>query len=114
MTVHYLEIVSHDVDAVCSAYAKVHSVQFSEPDALLGGARTAALPDGVTVGVRAPLRDTETPVVRPYGLVENIEQAVADAVSAGAVVALPPMSIPGKGTIAITLLGGNEHGLWQL
>lgn len=111
---NYLEIVSHDADAVCTAYTRTHGVHFGEPDALLGNARTATLGDGVTVGVRAPLRDTETPVVRPYWLVEDIERAVVDAVSAGAEVALPPMAIPGKGTIAITLLGGNEHGLWQL
>ena len=35
-------------------------------------------------------------------------------VEAGAELALPPMEIPGHGTIALYLLGGNEHGLWQL
>jgi hypothetical protein len=33
MKVHYLEIVSLDVDAVCLAYEAIHNVNFSEPDA---------------------------------------------------------------------------------
>jgi len=114
MKVHYLEIVSHDVDAVCKTYELAHNVSFSEPDALLGGARTCALPDGSIIGIRGPLRDSEEPVVRPYWLVENIEQAVAKIEAEGATIALPPMEIPGKGTFAIYILGANEHGLWQL
>jgi len=30
------------------------------------------------------------------------------------VVAHPPLKIPGKGTFAIYILGGVDHGLWQL
>jgi len=85
MKVHYLEIVSHDIDAVCKAYEITHSVSFGAPDELLGGARTCALPDGSIVGVRGPLRDNEDPVVRPYWLVDDIENAVKD-----------------------------DHGLWQI
>ena len=47
MQVQYLEIVTPDVDAVCAAYAQVHGVQFGEPEAGLGGARTAALAGGI-------------------------------------------------------------------
>jgi predicted enzyme related to lactoylglutathione lyase len=112
--VHYLEIVSHDVDAVCNAYEVIYSVRFSEPDALLGGARTCTLPDGSIVGVRGPLRGNEEPVVRPYWLVENIEQAIAKVEAQGAEIAVPPMEIPGKGKFAIYLVGSNDHGLWQL
>jgi predicted enzyme related to lactoylglutathione lyase len=65
------------------------------------------------VGVRAPLRETEQPVVRPYWLVENIAAAVAAAVQAGGELAVPPMEIPGHGTIAIYIQGGVDHGLWQ-
>ncbi len=114
MKVHYLEIVSDDVDAVCSAYEKAHSVSFGEADQLLGGARTCALPDKSIVGIRRPLRDTEEPVVRPYWLVDNIERAVADLEAAGATIAMPPMEIPGKGKFAIYILGSIDHGLWQL
>lgn len=114
MKVHYLEIVTKEVDAVCAAYAAAQKVQFGEPDAGLGNARTAALAGGGLVGVRAPLRETEEPVVRPYWLVDDIEAAVAAAVRAGGDVALPPMEIPGHGKFAIYLQGGNDHGLWQL
>ena len=114
MKVHYLEIVSHDVDAVCKAYETAHSVSFSEPDEHLGGARTYALPDGSIIGIRAPLRDNEEPVVRPYYLVDDIERAVANIEAEGAEIAMPPMEIPGKGKFAIYILGSNDHGLWQL
>ena len=76
--------------------------------------RTATLAGGGLVGVRAPLRETEEPVVRPYWLVDDIAAAVAAAVQAGGEVAHPPMEIPGHGTFAIYLQGGNDHGLWQL
>ncbi|WP_202845219.1 VOC family protein [Luteimonas saliphila] len=114
MQIQYLEIVTKDVDAVCAAYAAMGGVKFGEPDAGLGNARTAALAGGGLVGVRAPLRETEDPVVRPYWLVEDIEAAVAAVVEAGGQVAVPPMEIPGHGTFAIYLQGGNDHGLWQL
>jgi len=114
MKVHYLEIVSHDVNAVCKAYETVHAVSFSVPDEFLGGARTCALPDGSMVGVRGPLRETEEPVVRPYWLVDDIDQAVSKVEAAGAEIAMPPMEIPGKGKFAIYILGSNDHGLWQV
>lgn len=114
MKVHYLEIVSEDVGGVCEVYEVAHGVRFGEPDELLGSARTCTLADGSIVGVRGPLRSTEAPVVRPYWLVEDIDQAVADVEAAGAKIAMPPMEIPGKGRFAIYILGGNDHGLWQL
>ena len=52
MQVYYLEIVTNDVDAVCSLYGKTCGVQFSEPDTLFGNARTAELHGGGLVGVR--------------------------------------------------------------
>lgn len=113
MQIHYLEIVTNGVDAVCAAYAAVNGVQFGEPDARLGSARTTALPGGGLVGVRAPMHGTEDPVVRPYWLVDDIEAAVAAAVTAGATVAHPPLEIPGHGTFAIYIQGGIHHGLWQ-
>ncbi|MHB9150995.1 MAG: VOC family protein [Thermoleophilia bacterium] len=114
MKIQYLEIVTKEVDAVCAVYALAHKVQFGEPDAGLGYARTAALAGGGLVGVRAPMRETEEPVVRPYWLVDDIVAAIAAAVQAGGVVAHPPMEISGHGTFAIYLQGGNDHGLWQL
>jgi predicted enzyme related to lactoylglutathione lyase len=111
--IYYLEIVTNDVDAVCASYAAANGVRFGEPDAGLGNARTAEMRGGGLVGVRAPLRANEAPVVRPYWLVENIEAALAAAARAGGEVAHPPMEIPGHGTFAIYLQGGNDHGLWQ-
>lgn len=89
MQVHYLEVVTPDVEAVCAAYAAAHGVEFGGPDAGLGGARTARMTEG---GHRA---------------------AVDAAVKAGAVVAHPPLEIPGHGTFAIYIQGGVHHGLWQ-
>jgi predicted enzyme related to lactoylglutathione lyase len=113
MQIHYLEIVTEEVDAVCAAYAAMNGVQFGKPDAGLGSARTAALPGGGLVGVRAPMHEAEEPVVRPYWLVDDIEAAVAAAVEAGGKVAHPPMEIPGHGRFAIYIQGGVHHGLWQ-
>lgn len=113
MQVHYLEIVTTDVDAVCAAYAAAHGVQFGQPDAGLGNARTVALPGKGLLGVRAPMHPSEEPVVRPYWLVDDIEAAVAAVVEAGGEIAHPPLEIPGHGSFAIYVLGGNHHGLWQ-
>lgn len=113
MQIRYLEIVTAEVDAVCAAYAAASGAQFSKPDARLGNARTAALPGGGMVGVRAPMHETESPVVRPYWLVDDVEASVAAVVKAGGEVALPPMEIPGHGRFAIYVQGGIQHGLWQ-
>ena len=64
MQVHYLEIVTPEVDAVCAAYAAANGVEFGEPDAGLGNARTTTMPGGGMLGVRAPMHDAEEPVVR--------------------------------------------------
>jgi predicted enzyme related to lactoylglutathione lyase len=114
MQIHYLEIVTKQVDAVCDTYAAALGVRFGEPDAGLGNARTAALRGGGLVGVRAPLHETEEPVMRPYWLVDDIEAAFAAALKAGAEEAHPPLEIPSHGTFAIYVQGGIHHGLWQL
>jgi uncharacterized protein len=113
MQIHYLEIVTKEVDAVCAAYAAANAVPFGEPVAGLGNARTASLPDGGMVGVRAPMHASEEPVVRPYWLVDDIEAALAASVAKGGEVAHPPMELPGHGTFAIYIQGGVHHGLWQ-
>lgn len=113
MQIQYLEIVTDDVDAVCAAYSAANSVSFGPPDAGLGNARTAALPGGGLVGVRAPMHETEEPVIRPYWLVDDVEAALAASVEAGGEVAHPPLEIPGHGTFAIYIQGGVHHGLWQ-
>ena len=75
MRIQYLEIVTPDVDAVCATYARLCGVTFGEPEAALGNARTASLPDGGKIGVRAPMHEAEEPVVRPYLLVDDVEAA---------------------------------------
>ncbi len=114
MRVQYLEIVTSDVEATCDALAKIHGASFGEPVAGFGNARIAALENGSQLGVRAPMADHEQPVVRPYLLVDDIDAAVGAAESAGAVIALPAIEIPGSGKYAIYILGGIQHGLWQL
>ncbi len=115
MFIQYLEVVTPDVNATCDALEQMHGVSFGEPDVGLGNARTAALKGGGKIGVRAPMREDEQPVVRPYLLVEDIEAAVKAAQAAGAQVALPPMEIPGgHGKFAIYIQGGIEYGLWKL
>ncbi len=113
MRVHYLEIVTPDVNETCETLEQAHGVTFGEPIPEFGNARTADLKGGGRLGVRAPMRETETPVVRPYLLVDDIQAAVRVAEDKGAQVAIPPMEIPGQGTFAIYILGGIEHGLWQ-
>lgn len=114
MLVQYLEIVTPDVEATCDALAQMHGVSFGEPVPELGNARTAALAGGGRIGVRAPMRETEEPVVRPYVLVDDIEAAVQAAEAAGGEFAMLPTEIPGHGRFAIYLLGGIQHGLWEL
>ena len=114
MQVEYLEIVTAKVDELCKQYSSIHGIEFSEPTASLGNARTAKLNEGGMIGIRAPMRETEKPVVRPYMLVEDLAKAVAAAKDAGAEVAIEKMEIPGgHGTIAIVLQGGIDCGMWQ-
>jgi predicted enzyme related to lactoylglutathione lyase len=112
--VHYLEIVTPEVDATCDALENLQGVRFGEPIPELGHARTATLDSGGRIGVRAPMRETEEPVVRPYLLVEDIGAAVDAAQAAGGEIAMAPTEIPGQGKFAIYILGGIQHGLWQL
>lgn len=114
MKLQYLEIVTPDVNKICDMYAKAHGLTFRDCDPHLGNARTARIPGGGMLGVRAPLSDREAPIVRPYLLVDDLAAAVEAAAAAGAIVALPSMELPGHGKCAIVNLGGIEHGLWQV
>lgn len=90
MQVYCLEIVTPDVEAVCAAYAPLHGMTFSAPEAGLGNARTAAMVNGGKIGVRAPMHEAEEPVVRPYWLVPDVAAAVQAVEAAGADIAHPP------------------------
>jgi predicted enzyme related to lactoylglutathione lyase len=114
MLVQYLEVVTADVDATCAALAELHGVRFGAPEPALGNARTAPMDGGGKLGVRAPMRADEEPVVRPYLRVDDIEAAIESAEVAGADFAMKATEIPGHGTFAIYVQGGIEYGLWEL
>lgn len=114
MQVHYLEVVTPEVESTCAALESVHGVTFGAPVPELGEARTADLANGGLLGVRAPMHASEEPVTRPYFLVDDIEAATAAAEAGGGEVAHPPMEIPGRGKFSILFQGGNQIGLWQL
>ena len=113
MRVHYLEIVTPDVDATCAIHAAMHRLDFGPADPDLGHARVAESSDGCLVGVRSPLADHEAPIVRTYVEVEDIARAVAAAEEGGALVAYPPTRQGKRGTFAILIAGELQHGLWQ-
>lgn len=112
--IHYLEVVTKNVEQVCESYAKSLGVTFSDSVAELGGARTASIANGGTLGVRPPMHDAEESATRPYYLVADIEASVELAKNNGAEVALPPMEILGRGRCAILMYGPIQSGLWQL
>lgn len=113
MKIQYLEIVTNEVEKVCAAYAAVNGVQFAKPDARLGRECTTLMTGGGLLDVRAPLHETEPPLVRPYWLVDDIQAAVTAVKAAGAIIAHPPLEIPGHGTFAIYFQGAVQLGLWQ-
>jgi len=113
MQIEYLEIVTPKVDETCAALSAQRGVSFGAPDPALGGGRVAIMEGGGRIGVRAPLRDDEAPVVRPYMLVDDIEAASAAAEAAGGEFAMRATEVPGQGRFAIYFLGGIQHGLWE-
>jgi predicted enzyme related to lactoylglutathione lyase len=113
MTVHYLEIVSNDVDTLTVLYQRMHGLSFGPPDPDLGQARVATRADGTLVGIRKPLAAHEQPIVRTYLAVEDIQQAVKKATESGATIAYPPTRQGQRGTFAIVFQGDVQHGLWQ-
>ncbi len=62
---------------------------------------------------RKPLAAHEHPIVRTYFAVDDIAQAVKKAADNGATIAYPPTRQGQRGTFAIVIQGGVEHGLWQ-
>jgi predicted enzyme related to lactoylglutathione lyase len=111
--VHYLEIVSDDVETLTGLYQRMHGLSFGPPDPDLGQARVATFSDGTLVGIRKPLAAHEQPILRTYCAVADIQQAVKKAEDSGAVVAYPPTRQGQRGIFAIVIQGNVEHGLWQ-
>src|ERR1043166_5533186 len=54
MKIHYLEIVTPDVDGSVALCSRIHGLSFGVAEENLGGARTAKLANGGTLGIRAP------------------------------------------------------------
>jgi hypothetical protein len=106
-----MEIVSPDADALVAHFTHVHVVVFGEPDADLGRARIAKLDGEALVGIRKPLAVHETPIVRTYLGVPNIDSAVKGAEMRDDRVR--PAEGGGRGTFAILIQGGVQLGLWQ-
>ena len=113
MTVHYLEIVTADSDALIALYERTYALSFSPPDPDLGQARVATRADGTLVGIREPLAAHEQPIIRTYLAVDDIEAAVKQAEENGALIAYPPTEQGQRGTFAIVIQGDLQHGLWQ-
>ena len=111
--VHYLEIVTPDVEAGCQLYGAAYGWSFQQrPE--LGNAFVAEMPGGGLCGIRAPMHEQESPIVRPYIRVPDLTAAVKEATESGAEILLESMEIPGHGTIAIFSQGGVQHGVWQV
>ncbi|HKI77768.1 MAG TPA: hypothetical protein VKA26_04435 [Ignavibacteriaceae bacterium] len=112
-SVHYLEIVTPDVESVCNLYTKSYGWEFQAiPE--LGNAQVAEFPDGSLCGIRAPMSEMEKPIVRTYLRVGDLETSVKKAAESGANILLGKMELPRRGIIAIYEIGGIEHGIWQL
>ena len=112
--VHYLEIVTPDVEAACRLYAEVHGWRFEPMGPELGQAWVAALPGGSRCGIRAPLHPEEKPIVRTYLRVADLKAATLAAEGLGAKTLLDFMELPGQGSISIQEIGGIQQGLWQV
>lgn len=112
--IHYLEIVTPDVDAACRFYSSAYRWVFEPAGAELGFSFVAELPGGSRCGIRAPLHPEEMPVVRTYLRVADIRAATQEASRLGAKVLLDYMEIPGWGKISIFEIGGIQQGLWQV
>lgn len=113
MTIHYLEIVSEDLEAQIQLYERMHGLSFSAADPDLGGAHVATCADGSLIGIRKPLAAHEQPIMRTYIAVEDIQRAAKAAEAQGALVAYPPTRQGQRGMFAIVMQSGVQHGLWQ-
>lgn len=112
--IHYLEIVTPDAEAACRFYSNTYGWAFKPAGAELGFSFVAELPGGSRCGIRGPLSPEETPIVRTYLRVADLEAATREAARLGARVLLDHMEIPGWGMISIYEFGGIQQGLWQV
>ena len=109
----YTEIVTTDVHACCAMLPATQQLAFGEPVPQPGFARVASAADGSRIGVRSPLAEHETPIVRVYHSVDDIHAAATAAEATGAMVAYGPVQQGDTGLWAILIQGGVQVGLWQ-
>lgn len=112
--IHYLEIVSDEVERTRELLSRAHGWSFGEPQPDLGNAVVAELPGGSRCGIRAPMSPEEQPIVRTYLRVDDVDAEARRAVEHGAMLALAPTQLGAHGTIAIYFIGGIQQGIWQL
>ena len=113
MAATYLEIVTEDVDALKLHHERVCGLSFGPPDPDLGQACVARFGDGSLIGLRKPLAAHETPIIRTYLAVDNIDEAARLAQTSGAMLAYGPVRQGNRGSFAILFQGGVQLGLWQ-
>jgi predicted enzyme related to lactoylglutathione lyase len=112
--IHYLEIVTPDVEAARQLYSTAFGWTFRTSVSELGNASVATIPGGSLVGIRAPLHAGEVPVVRTYIRVPDPNAAEKEANRIGATILLESMDLAGWGKISTYEFGGIQHGLWQV
>jgi len=114
MNIHFLEIVTCDVEKHMKILSASQSLSFTGPVAEFGNAMVAEAPGGGRISVRAPMHEQEDSAIRPYMLTDDIEAAVKAAEDAGAMIAMAPTPVPGQGSFAIYFIDEAQHGLWQV
>lgn len=113
MAIHYLEIVTENIETVVDLYEGLFKISFGPQEPEMGHARIARKADGTLIGIRKPLAAHEGPIVRTYTSVADIHKTVTEAEQLGAIVAYPPTEQGSWGTFSIMIHGGVQHGLWQ-
>jgi len=113
-TMHYLEIVTPDVEAARHLYSTAFGWSCEPAVPELGNAGVAILPGGSLCGIQPPLHIQEAPVVRTYIRVGNLELSTREVERLGASVLLEAMDLAGWGKISIVECGGIQQGLWQV
>jgi len=109
----YIEVVTEKVSECCDFYLAAYGWTFESPILELGGARVAVLDSGTRWGIRNPMAASESPTVRTYIRVADIEEAARVAIELGGVEALGPTGLGEHGKVAIFLLHGIEQGIWE-
>lgn len=84
--VHYLEIVTPNLEGARDLYQTAFGWDFEGPIPELGNAWIASMPGGGTCGIRAPMHEQERETVRNYF----------------------------RGRISIVMVGNIEQGFWQV